>query len=73
MCIFWDITIYSILHSYAEQNDLIVISHKIDIENFTLSVVPAQYCIGYTAKKNSGLEYWVQLLFNFTLVSVGQV
>jgi len=31
MSIFRDITIYSILRSYAEQNQLIVIFHKIDI------------------------------------------
>jgi len=37
-----------------------------------LSVVPAQ-CLGYTAKKIPGVEYWVQLLFNFTPVSVRQV
>jgi len=37
-----------------------------------LSVVLAQ-CFGYTAKKIAGLEYWVELLFNFTPVSVCQV
>jgi len=31
MCILQDITIYSILRSYAEQNKWIVISPKIDI------------------------------------------
>jgi len=31
MSILRDITIYSILRSYAEQNEKIVISHKIDI------------------------------------------
>jgi len=37
-----------------------------------LHVVPAQ-CLGYAAKKIVVLEYWVQLLFNFMLVSVRQV
>jgi len=35
-----------------------------------LSVVPAQYFTGLRSQKISGLEYWVQLLFNFTPVSV---
>jgi len=34
-----------------------------------LSAVPAQ-CLGYTAKKIAGLEYWAQLLFNFMPVSI---
>jgi len=37
-----------------------------------LSVLPAQ-CLGYTAKKIASLVCWVQLLFNFTMVSVRQV
>jgi len=31
MSVLRDITIYSILRSYTEQNEYIVISHKIDI------------------------------------------
>jgi len=52
MSIFREITIYSILRSYAEQNDKIVISHKIGIiwEFYDYCIVPVQ-CLGYTAKK----------------------
>jgi len=37
-----------------------------------LHVVPSQ-CLGYAAKQISGLDYWVQLLLNFTPMSVHQV
>jgi len=60
MPIFRDITIYSILRSYADQNEQIVISHKIDTirkphAQRSPSSVSRLHC-----QKISVLEYWVQ-------------
>jgi len=65
--------IYSILRSYAEQNEKIVISHKVD-KIWKLYAECSSGAVSWlSCQKIAGLEYWVQLIFNFTPVNVLQV